>query len=236
MTVTQSYTQKNNSKSQKKQWLFKDFLQKYEPSEVLENFQAKYALNKKEKVNLQDDFENLIKGIDPTEELISLEIPKGKAYSYIGPNGRRAWAPTGQIRPGGTLGHDQFYLRERLNELCKLAIYQCRDKLINVQKVRKKYHNTSMYKMGYMFSKADQQVRIFTTFTYRTFSACGQRMYDSTDYETAVTDFLEGEERVLSHMFNLEILVDLIQKNDENLDEVFNFKGRKKSWVFVDKK
>ncbi|XP_037869991.1 uncharacterized protein LOC101738128 isoform X2 [Bombyx mori] len=147
-------------------------------------------------------------------------------------DGRR-WKP-----PPGLDSHerDPFSLRRRLFELMKQAIYQARNKMVIMQQIREQYKYGSLYKMGFLMSKTDTACRTFSKFASRAFRGCVLGKQDVI-YRHRVYEILNSEERVLNLWFTVELLIDLIRKNDENCKDILDnekIKDKKSGWKFVD--
>ncbi|KAG6465928.1 hypothetical protein O3G_MSEX015507 [Manduca sexta] len=172
-----------------------------------------------------------MKGIDMSDDFLRVKVQDGDAKLLVMKDGRR-WQPP----PGlSDFPRDRFSLRRRLFELMKQAIYQARNKMVIMQQLRDKYREDSLYKMGYLMSKTDNACKTFSKVAFRAFRACilGRQwvMYRHRLYE-----ILSTEERVLNLWFTVELLVDLIKKNDNYLKDMLanGTKHPKKEWIFTD--
>ncbi|KAM3955865.1 uncharacterized protein ACR2FA_010206 [Aphomia sociella] len=219
--------------TQQKRWLFKDYIKKFSPIVVWEKINKRnkaLGLNK----TVKDELENIYKGIDGTDELLSLNIENGDTKILLDKNGRRRWVPTGKLNPDEG-SRDPFYLKRRLFELMKQAIYQVRNKMVLMQIKRKKIFRSPLYKMGFLFSKTDQRCKLFSKFAYRSYKACSdvrQGRHAGLD----VYEIIQHEERLVHIWFEIELLTDLILVNDENCRDVLKKHDTKRlrHWKFVD--
>ncbi|XP_059058065.1 uncharacterized protein LOC131851567 [Achroia grisella] len=230
MTLKESI---NNVTNQRKLWNFKDYIKKFSPVVVWNRIDKQ---NKELGVNktLKDELQNVLTGIDETDELMSLKVENGDAKIILERDGRKRWVPPGNYDRNDRF-RDPFYLRKRFFELMKQAIYQARNKMVIMQIFRKKYSNSSLYKMGFLFSKTDIRCKIFSKFAFRAFKACSdlrQRKHPRHD----VFGVLQTEERLVHIWFEIELLTDLIVENDDNCKDVLDKynENRIKMWKFVD--
>ncbi|XP_046969009.1 uncharacterized protein LOC124536497 [Vanessa cardui] len=209
---------------------FKDYLEKFKPSIIWREIEDN---NKLKGINrtLKDEFENVYKRIDESDTLLNLKVKNGDPKIILRKDGRR-WKPPGDIVPNK---YDRFSLRRRILELMKQTIYQARNKMVIMQVLREKYSSISVYKMGFLISKTDTACKTFARFAYKAFRACTlTRQGAITTYP--LIDQLEAIERLLDLWFDVELLVDLININNENCKRMLNqvMTNRKHAWKFVD--
>lgn len=105
-----------------------------------------------------------------------------------------------------------------------------------MQQLRSAYKENSLYKMGYLMSKTDTACKTFSKFAFRAFRGCALGR-QNVIFRHRIFDILVSEERVLSLWFTVELLVELIRKNDENAKEILDnstIKHKDKKWHFVD--
>lgn len=183
----------------------------------------------------------MVHALDETDELLNLKVqsigpPSGKAkLEEINPmseDARRWKMPPGFI-PG--LTYDKWGLRVRLYELMRQAIYQARNAMIIMQIMREKYHNSSLYKMGFLICKTDNAVKTFMKFAFRAFRNCGMTRAKH-NMRSFVYDVLLTQERLVHLWFNAQLLIELIIKNDRNCASMLkeHDQNRNKMWKFED--
>ncbi|XP_031768506.2 uncharacterized protein LOC116413437 [Galleria mellonella] len=223
----------NNMTIQQKQWLFRDYIKKFSPVVVWKRIDEE---NKALGVNktVKDELENVLKGIDETDELLSLKVEDGDAKIILERDGRKRWVPPGKYDENRSQ-RDPFYLRKRFFELMKQAIYQARNKMVLMQMFRKKYSSSPLYKMGFLFSKTDTRCKIFSKFAFRSYKACST-LRQGKHYRHDIYGALQTEERLVQIWFEIELLTDLIVQNDVNCKAVIKKyqHDRIKHWKFID--
>ncbi|KAJ8713718.1 hypothetical protein PYW07_014088 [Mythimna separata] len=222
--ITINRRQETSEGPQKKQWKFEDYLKKFEPSTIWEQ------IDKQKKYNglvLSDEEQSEImyRSMDPTDEIMKLKIevasPKpvkneksGRRNEVVDHHG---WRPPAQV-PGYTI--DRFYLRNRLYELMKQAIYMTRNKMVVMQILREEHMNSSLYKMGFLFNKADNAAKTFGKFSFRAYRAC-LLARERVKYRLPAYDLMAANERQLFLWFNIELLADLIEHNHLLAQEIY---------------
>lgn len=211
--------QETSKGPQKKEWKFEDYLKKFEPSTIWEQIDKQKKYNGLILTN-EEQSEIMYRAMDPTVELMELKIEKGDPKLLtLDKDGRRqlkGWRPP--HRPG--YRKDRFYLRNRLYELMKQAIYESRNKMVIMQIYREKYLNSSLYKMGFLFNKADNAAKIFGMFSFRAYRGC-LLARERIMFRLPIYDLLAANERQLNLWFNVELIVDLIETNDLIAKEIF---------------
>lgn len=223
-----------SSKSTKKKWKFEDYLKKFEPATIWEQ------IDKQKKYNglilsHEEQTEIMLRGMDPTDELMDLKIENGDPKLVL--DGRRqmnlGWKGTNKYGIGKSDGFriDPFHLRTRLHELMKQAIYTSRNKMVIMQTFRNKYRNSALYKMGFLFNKADNAAKTFSKFSFRAYRGCLMAR-EKIQYRVHIYDLLAANERQLHLWFNVEILADLIYANDLLAVKIFNDKFDNRSVIF----
>ncbi|XP_072947683.1 uncharacterized protein [Epargyreus clarus] len=210
---------------------FKDYLQKFDATNVWEKIDKR---NKALGINntVVDEFDAMYEGIDVTDDLLDLEVQDGDPKIVLRTDGRRRWSP-----PIG-YGKDQFdrySFKPRLMALIKQAIYQTRNRMVIMQMLRQRFRRNSVYKMGFLMSKTDNACKTFSKFAYKLLKDCtGSRQLGFWTFN--LIDIMHGEERLINLWFEVDLLVDLVVKNDENckrmLAEVMT--NRKHAWKFYD--
>uniref|UniRef100_A0A2A4K7G9 Uncharacterized protein n=1 Tax=Heliothis virescens TaxID=7102 RepID=A0A2A4K7G9_HELVI len=227
--VTTDRTQEK-SEEPKKQWKFEDYMKKFEPATIWEQ------IDKQKKYNglvltEEEQSEMMFQGMDPTDELMELKIENGDPKILVEKDGRRGWKPSGGEH---WYQFDRFFLRKRMYELMKQAIYQTRNKMIIMQMYREKYSNSSLYRMGFMMNKADNAAKTLGRFSFRAYRGCLLGATNTIE-ETTLFQMLSMNERQLNLLFSLELLTELIIKNDEICKEIFRNRTEKRTQTF-DKK
>ncbi|XP_032520642.2 uncharacterized protein LOC116772531 [Danaus plexippus] len=212
---------------------FKDYLDKFKPSQVWMEIEERNRLNGLN-CSFKDELETILKRIDPIDELLAVKVKNGNPRVVIDKDkeARRQFNPPGKLL---NTKFDQFRVRNRLVELMKQAIYQARNKMVIMQELRAKYNKISVYKMGFLMSKTDNACRIFATFAYKSFKFCTlQRQYSVKNYQ--MLQNLEAIERLLDLWFDVDLLIDLIFLNHENCLRMLRMviSNRKHAWKFVD--
>ncbi|PZC78728.1 hypothetical protein B5X24_HaOG217186 [Helicoverpa armigera] len=215
-TLNQIKKIQNATKEPTKEWKFEDYMKKFEPATIWEQ------IDKQKKYNglvLTDEEQSeiMFQGMDPTDELMELKIENGDPKIILENDARRGWKPP---RGASRYKRDRFYLRRRMYELMKQAIYQTRNKMVVMQVQRDKYSNSSLYKMGFLMNKADNAAKTFGKFSFRAFRGC-LLSREKVSYRMPLFDLLTTNERQLSLWFSVEILADLIKKNDEICKAIF---------------
>lgn len=180
---------------------------------------------------MRKHFEDIYKGIDQTDELLSLKIEAGNPKLLVHKDGRR-WKPLGYVDTKSEF--DPYSLKRRFIELMKQAIYQTRNKMVIMQLYRKKYRTISVYKMGFLMSKTDTASRNFYRFALKTLQACTITRIENTK-EYHLYDLLEVHERLLNLWFELDLLTDLVVINNRNCERMLDrvISNRKHAWKFV---
>ncbi|KAL0822220.1 hypothetical protein ABMA28_004350 [Loxostege sticticalis] len=207
--------------------LFKDYIKKFDPNVVLNRIDKKKRANGR-RASPVDDFDEFLKGIDPTDDLLRLNLETIRSA-------RRKWIPSGQPNTEERRKRDIFSLRQRLFELMKHTVYRVRNKMVIMQLLRSQYSNSSLYKMGFLTSKLDSSCKAFAQYTYRAFFSCVGRRYDWL-YRHELISLLTAEERIVNKWFEIELMMDLLFQNDDLAKETIakHEKGRKRKWKFVD--
>lgn len=231
--ITMNKTQESTNSTRKK-WKFEEYLKKFEPGVIWEHIdkQKKY---KGLVISDEEQSEIMYKAMDSTDELLDLKIEKGDPKMVLDQNGRRVdnqgWKPWRQY-----LGYkiDHFQLRNRLHELMKQAIYTSRNKMVIMQIYREKYRNSSLYKMGVLFNKADNAVKVFGKYSFRAYRGCLVAR-ERVLYRAPIFDLMAANERQMHLWFNCEILADLIYDNDLIAQEVVRNTTLNR-WKLFDKK
>ncbi|XP_064073458.1 uncharacterized protein LOC135193707 [Vanessa tameamea] len=209
---------------------FKDYLQKFKPSLIWREIEEN---NKFNGINstLKDEFDNIYKRIDISDELLNLKVKNGDPKIILRRDGRR-WKPPGNVVSNN---NDPFSVRPRIFELMKQTIYQARNKMVIMQVLREKYNRISVYKMGFLISKTDTACKTFSRFAYKAFKACTMTRQNAISTHPLI-DMLEANERLLDLWFDIDLLVDLINVNHENCKRMLNqvLTNRKHAWKFID--
>lgn len=191
-------------------------MKKFEPATIWERIDRK---KKYEGLNITDEeqTEMMIKGIDPFDEVMNMRVENGDPKLILQRDGRRGWkAPT----KANTDKEDRFYLRRRLYELMKQVIYQTRNKMVVMQVNREGLKNSSLYKMGFLMSRIDNLVKTYTMFSIRALKGCTLTITELF-IKNPTYDILSANERQISLLFNLELLVELVRRNDKKCRRLF---------------
>lgn len=199
----------------KKDFNFSEYLKKFEPRTVWEHLDKQRKYYGRQLTDEQQT-ELMCTLMDPADEILKLKVENGDPKMVIDMGGRRGWSP-----PKGLdrYDKDRFYLRRRLYELMKQAIYQTRNKMVIMQIYREKYNTTPLYRMGFLMNKADNAAKLFNMFSFRAFKGC--LLSKEVLNNLPLSDLMSGHERQLGLWFNLELLVDLIRKNDVIAKAIF---------------
>lgn len=209
--------QESSNGTNKKEMTFENYLKKFEPSTIWEQLdkQKKY---KGLILTKEEHSEILMKAMDPTDEIMEFKVENGNPKLIFDKDGRRqlGWKPPAGPGPY----RDRFYYRSRIYELMKQAIYTTRNKLVVMQLYRARYRNSSLYKMGFLMSKADNAAKTFGKFSYRAYRGC-LLARERALIRLPVWDLLSVNERQLNLWFNIEILADLIYENDRIVRNMF---------------
>lgn len=209
-----------NDPTKTKEWNFQDYLKKFEPSTIWEQIDKQRKYHGRS-ISIEKQTEMMCRGIDPTDEILKLQVQNGDASIILEKDARRStkleWKPPTNLNRAYK---DKFYLRRRLYELMKQAIYQTRNKMIIMQKFRDKYNQSALYRMGFLFNKADNAAKTFGKFSFRAFRACLMSR-EKVLIRMPIFDLLTANERQLQLWFDVEILVDLIKTNDDICRQVF---------------
>ncbi|KAF9410918.1 hypothetical protein HW555_010160 [Spodoptera exigua] len=198
------------------EWTFENYLKKYEPSVVWERID-KMRKYKGLNITYEEQTEMMIEGIDTFNEMMDMKIENGDPKLILKRDGRRGWVAPGAASENK---NDRFYLRRRLYELMKQAIYQTRNKMIGMQMRREALANSSLYKMGFLMNKIDNLVKVFSMFSYRALKGCTQHLVDLI-VRFPTYDILNANERQLSILFNIELLFELLRRNDVTCKRLF---------------
>ncbi|CAD0201038.1 unnamed protein product [Chrysodeixis includens] len=199
----------------KREFNFSKYLKRFEPRTVWEHLdkQRKYhglQITDEQQTQLMCTL------MDPADEILKLKVQNGDPKMVLDMSGRRGWTPPKGLNK---YDKDRFYIRRRIYELMKQAIYQTRNKMVIMQIYREKYSFTALYRMGFLMNKADNAAKLFGMFSFRLFKGC--LLSRENLGRLPIRDLMSGHERQLSHLFNLELLVDVIKKNDETCKEIF---------------
>ncbi|KAJ8715891.1 hypothetical protein PYW08_013176 [Mythimna loreyi] len=218
-----SRRQESSKGPRKKEWTFEDYIKKFEPSTIWEQ------IDKQKKYNgliITDEEQSdiMYKSMDPTDEIMALNIDIGDPNSVkYEKSGRRQEVVDlqGWRQPYGEgYNVDKFYLRNRMYELMKQAIYMSRNKMVIMQIFREKYMNSSLYKMGFLFNKADNAAKTFGKFSFRAYRGC-LLARERIKHRLPAYDLMAANERQLNLWFNVELLSDLIEQNHLIAQAVF---------------
>lgn len=210
----------------KKDFNFSEYLKKFEPRTIWEHLDKQRKYHGRQLTDEQQT-DLMCTLMDPTDEVLNLKVENGDPKMVIDMGGRRGWKPPPGLNP---YEKDRFYLRRRLYELMKQAIYQTRNKMVIMQMFRDKYNSTALYRMGFLMNKADNAAKIFNMFSFRAFKGC--TLSKEVLHRFSVSDILSAHERQLSLWFNLELLVDLIKKNDEICKAIFKNQSEHRKEAF----
>ncbi|CAG9794068.1 unnamed protein product [Diatraea saccharalis] len=205
----------NEKKNETKEWLFKHYLKKFRPINVWERlYKKKKAL-----------------GLNVTFEDCADEIFDDENYG----SGRRKWSPPGRLDKELHQETDLFSMRRRFYDLILHSMYWTRNKMINMQVIRKKYKDSKLYKMGFMMSKNDIACKMFHKFAFIELITCSKTYYGSMARYYPI-EMLHTEERMLNKWFDITLLTDLIVKNDETCKEMLEEANtnRENAWEFYD--
>ncbi|XP_063623709.1 uncharacterized protein LOC134795703 [Cydia splendana] len=197
--------EKNSTKLE--DFMFKDFIKKYEPAVVWE--ETEKALGRNYTNNLK-----FLKGLDSTDELLNLSISG---------SGRRYW--NNQWPMGTPTQKPPFYQNENMKKgdgeaatyIMRQFIYHARNRMSLMQQLRDKYRATALYKMGYLFAKTDYACKIFGSLAFKAFSDCSMTRYKIFGKHRVYKSYMDvaySIERLISRWFDIDILKDLLVSND----------------------
>ncbi|XP_063535363.1 uncharacterized protein LOC134745299 [Cydia strobilella] len=188
-------------------WKFTDFIEKYEATTVWEQINQEALIVGRN--NTHDiKFFSLTKGLDSTDELLGLEVPR---------SGRRWWNnqwPEPQAPHNGSLKNGDL---ETVMYLMRQAIYHARNRMKVMQQLREEYRMTALYKMGYLFGKTDYSGKIFSSLAFKAFRDCSttrQRIFGYNRIYKFYMDTAYNIERLLARWFDVDINKDLLTSND----------------------
>lgn len=101
--------------------------------------------------------------------------------------------------------------------------------------MREKYRKSPLYKMGFLICKTDNAVKTFSQFAFRVFRQCGMTRAGGSN-RMFLFDTLATEERLLNLWFNVQLLTELITRNDYNCNQLLkkNSTNLMKDWKFED--
>lgn len=214
---------------------FKTFIQKYDPVSVFENIEQ-LSKDRGRNFNVTEQVDLVLKGIDPTDDLLRLKVQNGNPKVLALSSSRRHFRQTWTPPPGLTVYQkDQFSYKPRLYELMKQAIYQARNKMILMQIMRGKYNEIAMFKMGFLMSKTDNACKVFNKVAFHAYRTCHRLLNSPATqmrymrfgmYELQVT-----HTRAIHLWFQAELLSDLVILNDIAFHEAYEAKRR---WNFTD--
>ncbi|XP_022830362.1 uncharacterized protein LOC111359145 [Spodoptera litura] len=199
------------------EWTFENYVKKFEPATIWERIDRK---KRYEGVNIteEEQSEMMLEGIDTFDEIMNMKIENGNPKLILERDGRRGWKSNTAGTPFNM--NDRFFLRRRLYELMKQVIYQTRNKMIVTQFSRDLHKNSSLYKMGFLMSKVDNLIKIYSMFSLRALRGCTLHVeWIFNRYPTY--DMLNANERQLSLLFNIELLVELLRRNDKTCRRIF---------------
>lgn len=236
-TVTSSA--EPNTTSPFSKWSFKSYLKKFSPTVIFERLD-KAMKSKNLNVSKQHILKEMGKYIDETDEILRIPLPTGSRRS-IKDDGFQ-WVPLKKWfdMPWTPPGHEDMswytedpqWLRPRLFNLMKQTIYQARDYMVIMQKLRAKYNTHSLYRMGFLTSKLDNTCKVFSGFAFKAFRACTSRYWN---YFARLTlyELVDSEERLLNLWFDIDLFKALYNENYNNCVDMLTktIRGRKeKEW------
>ncbi|KAJ2954105.1 hypothetical protein O0L34_g2326 [Tuta absoluta] len=202
---------------------FEKFLKKT----LISNYLRTKDLSKNRRT--MDPAKKIMDIIDVTDELLNFDIDKVKIpegvkhfneSSKILNDSRRFFQPPGRVlQLSNAQGNQDYYsLRARFYELMKQTMYEARDAMPIIQDLRRDYKWHSLYKMGFLFSKTDDQAKLFSQMSHKFYIACRTARQLRNTYEDRMNPVILNEfyERLLNHWLETDMLVDIIKVNDAN--------------------
>ncbi|XP_063623702.1 uncharacterized protein LOC134795699 isoform X1 [Cydia splendana] len=187
-------------------WKFTDFIEKYEARTVWEQIkQEALIVGRNDTHDIK--FFLLSKGLDSTDELLSLEVPRsGRRWNNQWPVPQPPHEDSLKNGDSKTL---MYHMRQ--------AIYHTRNRMQVMQQLREKYRATAVYKMGYLFAKTDYECKIFGSLAFKAFSDCSVTRYKIFGDHRVFKSYLDiaySIERLLAKWFDVDIYKDLLISND----------------------
>ncbi|XP_063382280.1 uncharacterized protein LOC134668758 isoform X1 [Cydia fagiglandana] len=188
-------------------WKFTDFIEKYEATTVWEQIkQEALIIGRNDTHDIK--FFLLSKGVDSTDELLGLEVPR---------TGRRFWNNQWPV----PLPEDRESLKngdlETIIYFMRQAIYHTRDRMKVMQQLRDKYRARAVYKMGYLFAKTDYACKIFGSLAFKAFTDCSvtrNKIFGENRVFKFYLDIAYNIERLLARWFDVDMSKDLLMSND----------------------
>lgn len=187
------------------------FGKKYNPTAVWETIDKKKKIDG-EKITDREQMDLMFEQMDQTDELLQMNISEEQS-------GRRqmlGWVP---IQDYSYMGKDLHYLRERLFDLMRQAIYQARAKMIVMQNYRARYRRSGLYKMGFLTNKLDNLCKQLGRVAHKALRACVAARQNH-NINQPPTMHLHACSRMIFIWFDIELLTELIRKNDSILRRV----------------
>lgn len=155
-------TTESHKENKTTEWTFQDFLKNFEPKTVRRNIHS----GRRSVQSNEEYIKAMFDGIDATDALLALDVEQIQAAPVKNDTRRNLDRNLMMIN---NYYEDHFNYRKRLFELMKQAIYQARTEMPVWQNMRKQYRDHKLYKMGFLMSKTDNAVKIFSQFAFRYF-------------------------------------------------------------------
>ncbi|XP_047993694.1 uncharacterized protein LOC125232120 [Leguminivora glycinivorella] len=193
---------------------FKDFMEKYALTTVWEQIDKERIVTGKNPTP-RKEMVSLVKGIDNTDELLSLKVENGKAKLPVLPS--RRFRPGKHNQDANFFQFNYMHIHQYMIELMKQAIYQARNRMIFMQSLREQHKASGLYKMGFLFAKTDQAGKTFASVSQKSFRMCSmirQGFMGTYRPYQSYLDIAYALERMETKWFDVDLLSDMIVLND----------------------
>ncbi|XP_063623703.1 uncharacterized protein LOC134795699 isoform X2 [Cydia splendana] len=196
---------------------FNDFLEKYALTTVWDQIDKERIVTGKNITNLKE-MASLVKGVDNTDELFSLQVENGRAKLPV--QAARRFRADKQNFNGNMFQFNYMHIHQYIIELMKQAIYQARNRMTFMQNLRTRHRASGLYKMGFLFAKADQAGKTFSSVSQKSFRMCNMIRQGFAGVYLPYHSYIDiayALERMQTKWFDLDLLSDMIVSNDNML-------------------
>ncbi|XP_063363378.1 uncharacterized protein LOC134652147 [Cydia amplana] len=194
--------------------VFKDFLEKYALTTVWDQIDKERILTGKN-ITRRKEMVSLVKGVDNTDELLSLQVENGRAKLPV--QAARRFRAGKHNLDGNMFQFNYMHIHQYIIELMKQAIYQARNRMTFMQDLRNRHRRSGLYKLGFLFAKADQAGKTFSSVSQKSIRMCNMiRQGFAGVYRPyhSYIDIAYALERMETKWFDVDLLSDLIVSND----------------------
>ncbi|XP_063382281.1 uncharacterized protein LOC134668758 isoform X2 [Cydia fagiglandana] len=195
---------------------FKDFLEKYSLTTVWDQIDKERIETGKSITQLKE-MASLVKGVDNTDELFSLQVENGRAKL---PEQAARRFRAGKQNDANMFQFNYMQIHQYIIELMKQAIYQARNRMTFMQNLRTRHRRSGLYKMGFLFAKTDQVGKTFSSVSQKSYRMCSMIRQGFEGVYLPFHSYIDiayALERMETLWFDVDLLSDIIASNEEML-------------------